>query len=130
MHELSIAQSLAELAASHVPSGSVLRRVRIRAGALRAIDPQALQWAWESLRAAAGCCEAELDLVLIPWTLRCAECGQTWHSPEIELACACGCHDVHPTGSDELLIESIDVSDPPEAPAWRSTCKSPSSKTS
>ena len=47
MHELSIAESLLRLAEEHAPRGAYVRIVRISAGPLRAIDPEAMQWAFD-----------------------------------------------------------------------------------
>ena len=48
MHELSIATSILELAQRHVPAGAVLQRVDVRAGELRGIEPQAMEFAWRA----------------------------------------------------------------------------------
>lgn len=51
MHEFSIAESLVERARAHVPAGTVLKSVSVRAGLLRRIDPDALQFAWQAAAA-------------------------------------------------------------------------------
>jgi len=48
MHELSIAESILEVARRHVPRGKVLQHVEVRAGELRGIEPHALDFAWRA----------------------------------------------------------------------------------
>jgi hydrogenase nickel incorporation protein HypA/HybF len=125
MHELSIAQSILKLARSHVPPGSRLCAVRVSAGPMRGIDPQCLQAAFNALnssdgvdfpspdkaapRAAAVSSEIRLDLVELPWSMHCDECGRTWTSQELDSRCPCGSSRVRPTGGDDLELLSIEI---------------------
>jgi len=109
MHELSLANSIFDLAQQHVPVGQTLRNVSVRAGAMRAIDPQAMQWAWQSLIAERSQGDVGLTLHEEPWLLRCAGCGATFTGKDLSCACACGCGRVYPIGTDELVLESLDV---------------------
>ena len=114
MHEMSIAQSIWELARKRVPAGAMLRRVHVRAGPLRALDPESMQWAWDALSAEAGASEVRLDLATPPWTMRCADCNRQWESSELADRCACGSHRVEIIGGDELQLTSIEVDDAPQ----------------
>jgi hydrogenase nickel insertion protein HypA len=107
MHEFSLAQSLLELAQQNVPPGAKLTRVHVRAGALRGIDPQAMAFAWRVLTDDCSL-EACLDIQILPWTMRCAACHRQWEAEEMSLECTCGSSRVMPTGSDELLLQSIE----------------------
>ena len=53
MHELTIATSILELARRHMPAGSVLRAVHVRAGPMRSIERSAMDLAWRACVAAA-----------------------------------------------------------------------------
>jgi len=110
MHELSLASSILEIARRSVPRGGRLRIVRVVAGPMRAIDPDAMQFAWQSVTADAGFERIELELDLRPWTLRCPECGSEWNSEQLDCACAaCRCNRAFPLGGDELQVVSIVV---------------------
>ena len=114
MHELSIAQALVDLAVAHRPEGSKVRAVKVRAGPLRGIDPEALRWAWESVRGDGDCATATLDVNVLPWRMRCGQCGKEWSAEEMEFQCACGSDRVFPVGGDELILDSLEVDEPAE----------------
>jgi hydrogenase nickel incorporation protein HypA/HybF len=111
MHEMSIAQAILSLAEEHVPPGSALRIVRLRAGPMRAIEPQSMQWAWEALMAGPEEEHISLELTTLPWKMHCGGCGRKWESDELADRCQCGCADVRPVGGDELQLISIEVDD-------------------
>src|SRR5215207_3875200 len=112
MHELSLASSILEIARRSVPRGARLRAVRVVVGPMRAIDPDAMHFAWRSVTADAGDDRVHLELNMRPWTLRCAECGCECTSEQIDCACAaCGCNRAFPLGGDELQVVSIEVDD-------------------
>jgi Zn finger protein HypA/HybF involved in hydrogenase expression len=108
MHEVSIAESVLSIARTNLPSGSVLRSVNVRAGRLRAIDPDAMALAWSAVtadqRVGVG---SDLRLTLSDWKLRCPTCGDTFTAQEVS-PCRCG-SEAFPVGTSELLVESIDV---------------------
>jgi Zn finger protein HypA/HybF involved in hydrogenase expression len=110
MHEVSIASSILSVVKKYVPPRSVLRAVHLVAGPMRAIEPDAMQFAWRAALDAAGASDVRLQLDLLPWTLRCPECGFEWTSQQIECAClACGGNRGFPVGGDELQVSSIEV---------------------
>lgn len=113
MHELSIAQALADAATAHAPEGSIVRVLRVRAGPLRAIDSEALQWAWKSVTAATSLAPAILEVKQMPWRMRCPECHAMWDSVELCSICKCGCDDAYPVDGDELLLDYLEVDDEP-----------------
>ena len=123
MHEFSIAQAILDLAQSHVPAGSILRRVHVLAGPMRAIDPLAMDLAWQALTTDVDPEPPRLALDLRPWTVECAQCGERWTSATLECICVCGCRRTFPVGGDELQLTSIEVDD---AMKGVSPCASPS----
>ena len=110
MHELSIAESILRTAIEHVPADSVLRGVRIRVGPLRGIDATAMDWAWRSVTDGQSS-PPRLEVVFLPWRLRCPACRSEWNTPELSHHCACGCSRAFPVGGSELELESLDVAD-------------------
>ena len=114
MHELSIADALLELACRHVPAGAQLMKVTVRAGPMRAIDPEAMRFAWHAALAAARMEDAELRLEILPWTLLCSVCRKTHDAVSLESRCPhCRHPGCTPVGGDELQVTSIEVEDPP-----------------
>ena len=66
MHELSIASAILELARQHQPTGTILRSVSVVAGPMRAIQPEAMQFAWQAVIAEAEMKNVQLDFQLLP----------------------------------------------------------------
>jgi Zn finger protein HypA/HybF involved in hydrogenase expression len=110
MHELSLSQSILEIARRNTPAGGVLRRVRLRAGPLRAIDRDAMETAWRAVTMVEGAEGVELDLTLEPYRLRCDGCGGEHEAETIEAGCAKGCRgEQRLVGGNELQVTSIVV---------------------
>jgi hydrogenase nickel incorporation protein HypA/HybF len=113
MHELSIASSILAIAQRWLPPRALLRRVRLIAGPMRAIEPEAMQFAWRAVTTEAGLDEVELQLDLRPWSLRCCACGREWTSERLDCDCsACGAAPF-PVSGDELQVVSIEVEEMP-----------------
>jgi len=116
MHEFSIALALKELVAQRAPPGLVVRSVSVRAGAMRAIEPEAMRWAWRAAVQGTALDGSQLRLTNLPWSLRCGGCGRTWQAADPSQPCACGHASVYPSedsSDDELTLVSIEVDDPP-----------------
>jgi hydrogenase nickel incorporation protein HypA/HybF len=121
MHEISLATVMLEIVRSHVPDGSVLRSVRMVAGPLRSIEPLSMEFAWRAVTTDAGMQDVHLDLKILPWTLRCPDCGKQWQDTELNHQCACGCGCAFPIGGNELQVTSIEVD---ESLKGETSCKS------
>ncbi len=115
MHEFSIAEALVEQVAAHTPASATLRRVRVRAGAMAAIEPEAMQWAWRAATDAGRFDGAQLMLELEPYRLRCPACGREWDSEQLFVACSCGHARPQPRGDAGLTLLSLDIEDHQEA---------------
>jgi len=113
MHEMSIAEAILDLARKHVPPGSVLRSVTVRAGPMRGIDPSCLQWAWQALLTETRQTAVNLTLIQLPWHLHCKTCGRRWESPQMAFKCQCSSEDIEPLDGDDLQLVTIDVDDVP-----------------
>lgn len=110
MHELSLASSILDLAMQHTPPGTSLRVVRLRAGPMRGIEPQAMQWAWQACIEGTDARDSRIELELLPWRLRCSHCGSEFSAPDVfDAVCPCGGRGAHPVGGDELQVMSIEV---------------------
>ncbi len=114
MHEFSIAEALAGQVLRHAPAGSRVLSVEMRAGALRAIEPEALRMCWDAVTHDTTLAGSTLVVDSRPWTLDCAECGRSWESAVPFAVCECGNPSPVPTAGDELYLVSLTVDD--EAP--------------
>ena len=109
MHELSIASAILELARRKLPPACGLTAVHVVAGPMRAIESDAMHFAWQAVVADAGFPGVRLDLELATWTLECPVCHARWKSREFDDGCACGRAHGYPIGGDELQLVSIEV---------------------
>ena len=112
MHEFSLAISLVELVIQHCPEDEQLESVTIEAGPMRAIEPQAMQWAWQAATdntAIAGC---KLELIQQPWKLHCPQCHQEFTADDMFTNCACGCDKTTPIDSDILRLVRLTLKEP------------------
>jgi hydrogenase nickel incorporation protein HypA/HybF len=79
MHELGIAQSLAETAWESAQEAGLSRVSLVRAaiGALSGVDPDSLISAWEIVRDRLGLETSTLQCEVVPVTIYCHQCGET-----------------------------------------------------
>jgi Zn finger protein HypA/HybF involved in hydrogenase expression len=111
MHELSIAEALYDLVQRVKPADRKLLGVKVKAGPMRAIDPEQMQTAWRVLLDVRGIPPVSLKLTVLPWTLECGDCRRLWTCQAMVWACACGSTNCRPVGGDELQLVSIEVDD-------------------
>jgi Zn finger protein HypA/HybF involved in hydrogenase expression len=109
MHELSIAGSILDLADRHVPAGAKLISISMIAGPMRAIDSSSMDWAWQAVLQERNRTGIVLNLVQLPWTLRCTTCGREWTAADLDSPCPAGHAGGSPVGGDELRITGIEV---------------------
>lgn len=114
MHELSIAHELLNLVAEHTPAGMRVTVVRVQAGAMQAIDDDAMQLAWQAATQDSPFQGSRLELDLLPWRLSCEVCGRTWEGEDAFESCACGNPRASVTGSNDLMLTSLDVEETSE----------------
>lgn len=117
MHEMSIAQSLAGIVQEEMAAHGVsrLRAVRVCHGALAAVAPDALTFAWEVLTRDTPLAGSLLEMVEIPVRLRCVSCAAEFTVAECDrlpLAPCPSCgedlgHEI--LEGKELYIENIEA---------------------
>lgn len=113
MHELSIANALIDSLERIAPAGAVVTDLEISAGPLRAIEPLAMDWAWQAAIRDTKWQHVKLHLTTQPYTLKCARCQSTFESHDIDAPCTCGAPHPRIIQSDQLQITSITVEDQP-----------------
>ncbi len=109
VHEFSIAEALAAQVQRHAPAAGRVREVEISVGALRGLEPEALQMCWEAVTHDTPIAGSILRVDLRPWSIACSSCGRTWTSPVPFVACACGDPAPVPTAGDELELVALTV---------------------
>ncbi|MDM7916342.1 MAG: hydrogenase maturation nickel metallochaperone HypA [Candidatus Eisenbacteria bacterium] len=122
MHELSLALSILEIVGAEIAraggSGCELRDVRevgVRIGTLSGVEPEALDFAWESMRLQAGCPAARLSITLVPARAVCERCGDSFLLGQGEGECAhCGVAPFRLTEGRELEVRRIVCGEPDE----------------
>jgi hydrogenase nickel incorporation protein HypA/HybF len=109
MHELAIASSIVQIASEHA-RGRPVRRVRVAAGHLRQVVPDALAFAFELVAAGTPVEGAELELRVVAAAVRCHACGARSEQDAFPLRCgACGSFDVEVVAGEELIVEELEL---------------------
>ena len=109
VHEFSIAEALASRVLEYALAGAIVRDVEIVVGAMRGLEPEALQMSWEAVTHGTGMAGCTLSVEQRPWTITCSNCGRSWTGPKPFVDCVCGNTSPTPVGSDELDLVSITV---------------------
>ena len=112
MHELSITQSLLEIALRHAERASAQRitRLNLVIGELTSIVDDSVQFYWDIVSRDTIAEGAELHFERVPGILRCLGCGHSFPLDGRSYACpVCGENQVVPVGGDDFRLESIEV---------------------
>jgi hydrogenase nickel incorporation protein HypA/HybF len=115
MHKTSIAAALIEQVRRHTPEGHVAIVACVEAGPYQAINPQALEWAWQIVTEGTELASAKLEYHGLPFELACGRCGRKWTGADPFEPCACG-GEARAEGSADLRLVSLEV-EPLAAPA-------------
>ena len=109
VHELSIAQSVVEIACRHA-AGRRVTRVQLKVGHLRQVVPSALAFSFEIVAQGTPVEGAELALESVPAAGVCRQCGVQSELSAFPLQCeACGAFDLDVVAGEELIVESLDL---------------------
>lgn len=112
MHELSITQSLLEIALRHAEQAGARRitRLNLVIGALASIVDDSVQFYWDIVSRDTIAAGAELHFDRVPGTLRCLGCGHTFPLNGRDYVCpTCGKEQVIAVEGDDFRLESIEV---------------------
>jgi hydrogenase nickel incorporation protein HypA/HybF len=121
VHELAVAQAIVTAAERHAACRPV-SVVRVRIGRLRQVVPEYLGFYFEVASKETICEGAELEWERVDSRLGCSECGEEWDPAPppartgnelvVRFRCpACGSADHRVVSGDELVVESIDVTE-------------------
>ncbi|VBB05318.1 hydrogenase/urease nickel incorporation metallochaperone hypa [Lucifera butyrica] len=112
MHELSIAQSLLEVALGSVkdPEIKQIRLIKLRIGRLTGVEPEALRFAWTAVSAGTIAAGAMLDVDWVPLTGRCHNCRQDLILKQYHVFCpVCRSPAFEMTSGQELTMDYLEV---------------------
>nr|HID14164.1 hydrogenase maturation nickel metallochaperone HypA [Anaerolineae bacterium] len=112
MHELSVTQSLLEIALRHAERAGARRitRLNLVIGELTSIVDDSVQFYWDIVSRDTIAEGAQLHFERTPGILRCLGCGHTFPLNGRDYACpACGERQVVAVGGDDFRLESIEV---------------------
>ena len=111
MHELSIAQSILDIAERHLPPGenTHVAVVRVRVGQLSGVVPESLEFCFSAIIPGTRLDGASLIIDRVPLTGSCPACGRTGSLPEsLPLCPACGGVATVLSG-DELQVADMEL---------------------
>ena len=109
MHELSIAESVVDIAVRHA-GGRPVAAVELKVGHLRQVVPSALSFAFGLVAEGTPAEGAELEIEEVPARGRCRACGAEGELDAFPLACAgCGGLDLQVIGGEELIVDSLEL---------------------
>ena len=112
MHELSVTQSLLELALKHanVAGANKIIGLNITIGDMTSIIDDSVQFYWDIISADTIAEGAKLKFTRIPTVLRCNSCDNEYTPDPGELACTnCSSFNVEVVSGKEFFLDSIDV---------------------
>lgn len=111
MHELSITQSVLEIALRHAEEADAKRitRLTLVIGELSSIVDESIQFYWDIISEDTIAEGAELHFKRIQGTLRCLACGHTFPLNEDYACPKCGSHQAIVNGGDDFRLESIEI---------------------
>jgi hydrogenase nickel incorporation protein HypA/HybF len=112
MHELSVTESLLEIALRHAARAGAARitRLNIVVGELSSIVDESVQFYWDIVSRGTMAEGAELHFERVDGTLRCMDCGHSFSLKRRDFVCpACGERKVVAVGGDDFRLDSIEI---------------------
>ena len=107
MHEFGLCEGMLEAVRKRA-DGRPVAGIRVRCGVRHAVDAAAMTQAFGLIAAGTEAADAALDLVTVPATVTCRDCGTAGESTDLPAVCErCGGMNVEVSGGDELILESI-----------------------
>jgi hydrogenase nickel incorporation protein HypA/HybF len=109
LHELSIAESVVQIASRHA-NGRRVTKVWLKVGHLRQVVPSALAFGFELVAEGTPVEGAELEMENVPATGLCRDCGAESQLKTFPLQCgACGGFGLELLSGEELFVESLEL---------------------
>lgn len=115
MHEMGIAQQIAEIVEASIPAevgDTPVEAVLIRVGKLTAVVPDSLRFCWEVITRDGRLAGARLDIEEVPVVGRCTACGAQVVIEEPPFTCAECEGDLDFLSGRELMVKSLELTEP------------------
>jgi len=113
MHEASIAQAILDTVEKQCRMAGIeaaVACVRLRIGALSAVVPDSLEFAFSVMKAGTRCSEAALMWEEVPLVVSCSRCGASTSLDSPVFVCgSCMAREVKIVSGRELELTSFDV---------------------
>lgn len=112
MHELSVTESILEIALRHANQAGASRvtSLHIVVGQLASIVDDSVQFYWDIISQNTAAEKAQLHFRRIPVELHCLNCNLNYQPGKGDLACpACGSIQVKVINGEEFYLEAIEV---------------------
>jgi hydrogenase nickel incorporation protein HypA/HybF len=114
LHEFGLCEAILE-AVERRAAGRKVLGARVRIGARHQVVEAAFDQAFEMVSMGTVADGARVDWNIVPVQMTCRSCGRVAESTDMWATCvACGSSDIDVAGGDDLMLESIEVSRPPE----------------
>jgi hydrogenase nickel incorporation protein HypA/HybF len=89
-------------------AGRQVTGVRVRCGVRHAVDPASMAQAFTMIAEGTEAADATLEVVTVPATVNCRDCGSVGESHDLLPVCPhCNSTNVEMTGGDDLVLESV-----------------------
>jgi hydrogenase nickel incorporation protein HypA/HybF len=112
MHEMSIAQSVLDIAFGEMEKRAAtrLRKIKISIGEFSGVVKEALDFAFVVLKPSTPASDTEIEIEVVPLTAECAKCGPAvCRLNDLNLTCPnCG-GTVRLTGGREMRVDYVDL---------------------
>ena len=114
MHELSVTESILEIALRHAEQAGArqVTDIHLVIGQLATVVDDSVQFYWDMISQQTPAQYARLHFRRIPAELECRVCGQRYGLADSDLACPkCSSLSFHIIAGEEFYMEAIDVED-------------------
>jgi hydrogenase nickel incorporation protein HypA/HybF len=115
MHELELARRVIELASEAVAgrNSGAIATVHLRIGELAGVDPEALAFAFDAIKAETALGAAHLEFEPVPVLWECTACGARRNTGCAEVQCPdCGAGCFTLASGAELELAAVTLGDP------------------
>jgi hydrogenase nickel incorporation protein HypA/HybF len=112
MHELSVTESILEIALRHAQAANAtqITQINLVIGQLASIVDDSVQFYWELIAKDSIAEHARLHFRRIPAEFECRSCGYQFNLDSDDLLCSrCGSVELKITAGEEFFIEAIDI---------------------
>ena len=107
MHEFGLCEGVLEAVRTRA-AGRPVSGIRVRCGVRHAVDPESMAQAFSFVAAGTEADGAAVEVVTVPVTVHCRDCGTASESNDVLAVCPhCKGSDVDISGGDELVLESV-----------------------